>query len=175
MTSPTKEIFISEVFSLAVGLAAGSMLAAYVGKLSVIPGLFILLPGFLELSSSVSSSLSSRITAGLALGVIKTVNNKIVKGNIAASFILMLIVTPILGFFGNILEYIFFGNVEYSLILPSLLAGLVTWAVLVPFTIFATFKLFKKGNDPNNVMGPVITSIGDVVGIASLLVAVSLI
>lgn len=175
MASPTKEIFISEVFSLGVGLVAGSILAVYVGKLNIIPGLFIVLPGFLELASSISSSLSSRITAGLALGVIKTIDNRIVRGNIAASFILMLIVTPVLGFFGNVLEYAFFGTVEYNLILPSLLAGLATWIILIPFTIFATFKLFKDGNDPNNIMGPIITSIGDVVGIASLLVAVSLV
>ena len=41
--------------------------------------------------------------------------------------------------------------------------------------LFVTFYLFRKGHDPNNIMGPFITSTGDVTSIISLLIALVLI
>jgi cation transporter-like permease len=38
-----------------------------------------------------------------------------------------------------------------------------------------TFYFFKKGHDPNNVMGPFVSSLGDVTSVISLLIAMVII
>ena len=39
-------------------------------------------------------------------------------------------------------------------------------------TIFATFWFYKHKIDPDNVMGPFATTTGDIIGVASLLLAI---
>jgi len=55
------------------------------------------------------------------------------------------------------------------------IAGIIVNAIEIPLTLFTTFYLFRKGHDPNNIMGPFITSTGDVTSIISLLIALVLI
>src|SRR3989338_1533373 len=94
-----REIFSSQSVSIIGGLIAGILLAAYIDKLLLIPGMLILLPGFLEMRGNISGSLSARISSGLFLKVInpEKSNSRIVRGNITASFLLVLLVTFSIG------------------------------------------------------------------------------
>ena len=49
-----KEIFTAEFISVTGGLIAGSLLVFQVDKLLLLPGLFILIPGFLEMRGSIT-------------------------------------------------------------------------------------------------------------------------
>lgn len=62
-----------------------------------------------------------------------------------------------------------------QIIAIPVIAGAIANAIEIPLALFATFYLFRKGHDPNNVMGPLITSTGDVISIVSLLAAVAII
>ena len=62
-----KEMFASEFVSVTGGVAAGTLLAFYTDKLQLIPGLFILMPGFLAMRGSIAASLAARISAALHL------------------------------------------------------------------------------------------------------------
>ena len=66
-----KEIFSSELVSIIIGLFAGTLLVIYTKKILLIPGMFILLPAFLEMRGNLDGSLSSRLSSGLFLGVVK--------------------------------------------------------------------------------------------------------
>ncbi len=66
-----KEILFSQIISIIGGLIAGTFLAVHTDQLLLVPGLFILLPGFLEMRGSISGTLSARLSSGLFLGVIK--------------------------------------------------------------------------------------------------------
>lgn len=167
-----KEILSSQVISLIGGLIAGTILAIYTDKLLLIPGMLILLPGFLEMRGNISGSFSSRLSSGLFLGVIKPNKTtiKLLKGNIVASFLLAIVVSLALGLLAFLFNYFVFGVILYKIITLALIAGIIANAIEIPLAMFATFYLFKKGHDPNNIMVPFITSTGDITSIVALLI-----
>ena len=172
--SDFKEIFSSQVISLIGGIIAGVMLAVFTENLLLIPGILILLPGFLELRGNISGSMSARLTSGLFLGIVnpKSVKTKIVSGNIIASFALAVIVCLVLGTVAFIVNLLVFNAFTPNILFIPLVAGIIANAVEIPLALFFTFYLFRKGHDPNNVMGPFLTSTGDVLSVLALLFAV---
>lgn len=172
-----KEIISAELISIVGGLLVGIALAIYTDKLLLIPGMLILLPGFLEMRGNISGSLASRISSGLFLGVMKSkkARSRIVQGNLIASFLLALLVTFSLGMFAFLLTRVLFGVAEPILIVIPILAGIIANLIQIPLTLALTFYLFRKGHDPNNIMGPFLTSSGDVISILALLATVMLV
>jgi len=168
------EILSGQIISLIGGLIAGVLLAVYTDNLLLIPAMFILIPGFLELRGNISGSLSSRISSGLFLDVIKPRfrNDYLLNGNIIASFILTILISGILGLLAFLLEYLLFKIVYIKIVFISIFAGVIANVLLIPLSVYLTIYLFKKGHDPNNFMGPVLTAFGDVASITSLIVAV---
>jgi mgtE-like transporter len=175
-----KEIFCSQIISIIGGLIAGSAIALYTDQLLLIPSMLILLPGFLEMRANISAPMASRLSSGLFLGIInpkqKTETNKnIVRGNIIASFLLSFILSLLLGVVVFLMNYFVFEFYTPKLIFIIVIAGIIANALEIPLTIFATFYLFKKGHDPNNIMGPFLTSLGDITSIAAILLALVII
>lgn len=168
-----RELLSSHVIAVLGGLIAGILLASYEQKLLLIPGLFILLPGFLEMRGNISGSFAARLTSGLFLGVVDPCRyrSRSVRGNLFASFILVIFVSFLLGFLAFLFNYFVFSIYTPKIILIALFAGLFANIVEIPLTLFATFYLFRRGHDPNNIMGPFITSTGDVTSIIALLIA----
>ncbi|MBI3190131.1 magnesium transporter [archaeon] len=172
-----REIMGSELVSITGGLITGVILTFATNRIEMIPALLILLPGFLETRGNLSGSLSARLSAGLHLGIFKQEYNrkKIVKGNVIASFVLIVFMSLFLGFVAYYASMEFFGITNQNIIFVSLLAGIISNVIEIPLTIFATFWLFRHGHDPNNIMGPYTTTTGDIVSVISILIALSLI
>ncbi len=172
-----RDMLASQVVSVAGGLAVGTVLALYMEKTLLLPGMLIILPGLLEMRGSISGSLSSRIASGLFLGVFKNkkASARIVKGNIMASFLLAVVVSIALGLLAFLFNYLVLQAFTPSIIILPVLAGIIANAIEIPLALAATFYLFRKGHDPNNIMGPFITSTGDVVSVASILIAMVII
>ncbi len=172
-----REIFSVQVICIIGGLIVGSILAASSDKLLLIPGMIILLPGFLEMRGNISGTFAARLSSGLFLGVIKTDNFKthIIKGNLQASFILAIIVSFFLGLLACLFTYLFTHTIYYKIIFIPLIAGILANTIEIIITLFATFYIFKKGLDPNNIMGPFVTSTGDITSVVSLLITVMII
>ena len=172
-----KEIAASEIFSMTGGLLAGLMLTFVTDKLSLVPGLLILIPGFLEMRGNISGSLSARLSAGLFVGSLKPrlEKNPILRHNILASFTLVIALSFSLGLVATGAFYIFFGKFNFDLIFVALVAGILSNVIEIPLTIATTFYLFRHGHDPNNIMGPYITTTGDIISIISLLFAISVV
>jgi len=171
-----KEIFSAQFFAIIGGLIAGVVLAVYVDKIFLIPGMLIIIPGFMEMRGNISGTFASRISSGLFLGIINPykLNKKIIRGNLRGSFILAIIVSLALGLIAFAFNYIIMGIITPEIILIPLLAGILSNFILNRLTLFTTIYLFKKGHDPNNIMGPFITTAGDVISIISLLVVILL-
>lgn len=175
--SSFKEIFSSQIISIIGGLIAGTMLAVHIDKILLIPGMLILLPGFLEMRGNISGSFAARLTAGLFLGVVstKSIKTRIVKGNLLASFVLAVIVSFVLGLIAFLFNLLVFKISTPNIILIPLIAGVIANAIEIPLTLFATLYFFRKGHDPNNIMGPFVTSTGDITSIVSILIVLALI
>jgi mgtE-like transporter len=173
-----REMLSAELISVTGGLFAGFLLAFATNKFELVPGLFILLPGFLEMRGNISGTLSGRLSSGLFVGALKprfSRKNKILKGNIIASIVLVMVVSLTLGivaFFGS--AFIFHVS-NVSIIFVALIAGVLSNVIEIPLTIATTFWLFRHGHDPNNIMGPYVTTTGDITSVVSLLIAVIII
>jgi mgtE-like transporter len=172
-----KEILSFQLVSIIGGLIAGIILAIYTNKLLLIPGILLTLPAFLDMRGNISGSLASRLSSGLFLGVIKpnTIRTRIIRGNIYASILLAVILALFLG-----LITFLFNNFVLHVYTPEIIglffvAGLIANMIEVPLTIIFTFYFFKKGHDPNNILGPFVTSSGDITSIVSLIIALALI
>ena len=172
-----KEILSSQTVSIIGGVIAGTLLALYTDKILLIPGIFILLPGFLEMRGNISGSFSSRIISGMFLGVIKPdkIWTKIIKGNLLASFLQVISISIVLGVIAFLFNLFILHALTYQIIMISLVAALIANAIEIPLALYATFYLFRKGHDPNNIMGPFVTSTGDITSIISLLIALVII
>ena len=171
------EILTGEIFSVTGGLIAGVMLAFATDQIALVPGLFILLPGFLEMRGNISGTLSARLGAGLWTGALKprVRRNRILRGNVAADITLALAVSFALGIVAWLASYVLFGINNAALIYIALIAGVISNIIEIPATVLVTFWLFKHGRDPNNIMGPYVTTIGDVISVVSLLAAIILV
>lgn len=170
-----REMLSSQFVSLVAGLAVGIALLAFDDELLLVPGMLILFPGFLEMRGNISGSFASRLSSGLFLGEInpRKIQSRVIKGNLAASFLLAFVVSLSLGALAFAFNYLLLGVVSYKILLLPVLAGFIANAVEIALTLFVTLWLFRKGHDPNNVMGPFVASTGDVTSVASLLVAMA--
>jgi len=171
------EILTAEMASTAGGLLAGTLLAFITNKIELIPALLIFLPGFLEMRGNISGSLSARLSSALFLGATKPKirKNRILRGNVAAALFLVLLVSVILGMAAFFMNMVFFGIFDYRIIYIAFIAGMLSNVIEVPLAVFTTFWLFRHGHDPNNVMGPYVTTTGDISSIIAIFIAIVII
>jgi mgtE-like transporter len=131
----------------------------------------------MEMRGNISGSLSARLTSGLFVGVMKYRHERqnVIKGNIFGAMALVIAVSLALGVFAYLLGNFAFGVARPEIILVALIAGLLSNLIEVPLTIITTLWLFRHGHDPSNIMGPYVTTIGDVISILSLLIAITVV
>ncbi len=172
-----KDIFSAQMVSIIGGLIAGTILAIYTNKILLIPGILILLPGFLEMRGNISGTLASRLSSGLFLGVVDAnkMKTKTTEVNVLASFLLAVFVSLALGLLAFLFNFFVLHIFTPIMILLPIIAGMIANAIEIPMAIFVTFYLFRKGHDPNNIMGPFVTSTGDITSIVSLLITLVII
>ncbi len=171
----SKQILTAELISMTGGVLSGGLLAYFNGTLSLIPGILIFLPGFLELSGNLNGSLAARLGSKLHLGSIKpSFKNKVVGDNIIALIALTILASFTLGLFAYLISLLLGFN-NPKIILIALLSGILSEAFLMPLTIISTFYLFKHELDPDNIMGPYVTTIGDIISTISLVIVMVII
>jgi mgtE-like transporter len=169
------EILSSELVATTGGVISGTLLAIFTDKLFLLPGLFILLPGFLQLKGAIAGSLASRLGTELHTRKIKPDGkSKLISENKAASFILVIFISLILGVAAYLLTFSLFNYNQPTLMLIPLVASIISAIILFPLVTRLTLWLYKNHHDPDNVMGPYVTSIGDIESIISLLIALIL-
>ncbi len=172
-----KDIFFTQVFSVLGGLFAGIVLAVYSDKMFLIPGMLIIIPGFMAMRGNISGTFASRISSGLYMKAINPDDkkSKFIQGNVKASFFLAAMVSFALGLIAFVFSFLTTGLLIPQIILVPFFAGILSNLILNPLTLMATLYLFKKGHDPDNIMGPFVTTVGDVTSMISLLIAITLV
>ncbi len=163
----------ADLVALTLGLIGGFFLVEITGNISLIPGLLILLPGYLEMHGNLLGSLAGRISVALHTKKIprKFKWTRMMHDNIAATFILGVIVALVLGIIAYLLTLLVFGWARPAVIIIALAALAASLVVEIPLTVIATYVSFQKGYDPDDIMGPYVTTLGDFIGIFALLLA----
>lgn len=167
-----REVIPAQVFSITVGIIAGTVLATIVDRFSATPGLFVLLPCLYGLANDIDGELAARISSALHMGIIepKFTYSRNLSNIVLVSFILSSIAAIFSGFIAHFFSLAFgMRSAGVSrLVLISLLSSSLSRVISIPMTTILTLFLFRKGVDPCSTMGPILTSYDDVLTISSI-------
>ena len=168
------------ILSAVGGLFAGLVLVGMEAELAAIPGLLVLVPALLATRGNVYGSLGARLGSALHQGLIEPTlgvgddrlnaavgaalaNGVLVSGVAAllAVAVLTLLSRPVTGL--------------WTLLAIALLAGLISGLLLTVAVVTVVLLGYRRGLNPDTLAGPVVTTTGDVVGIATMLIAARLV
>lgn len=161
-----------------IELLAGGMLGGMIETIDLLPGLLIILPGLLDMRGSIGSTFGARLTSGMHLGSIRPYKfTKALKINIYASVILSFLLPIILAVFAWVLSIMIgIGSISLmAFIFISLFTGFISGIALTGLAILVSFVSYNKGLDPDDVTTPTIGTLGDIITVLCLFVAVHLV
>ncbi|WP_257300945.1 magnesium transporter [Haloarchaeobius sp. FL176] len=162
--------------SVVGGLFAGVVLGGMRSELQQVPGLLVLVPALLATRGNVYGSLGARLATGLHQGLLEPsidLGNERLRGAIAAAITNGLLVSV----FAATAAYVLLGLLGQAaaslptLVAVSLLAGLFSGITLTVAVVSVVFVGFRRGQNPDTLVGPIVTTTGDVFGMAFLLLA----
>ncbi len=172
-----KEIAAAEFISVTIALFAGIFLVKLINKFYLIPALIILIPGFLAMHGSIFGSFAARLTVDLYTKKIKKKFqfSNIIFQNILATIFLLFVISIFLGVISYTATSIFFEVTSIKIILISLISAMLAAIIELPLIIVGIFWAFNKGFDPDDIMGPYVTVLGDIIGVLSLIFVIFLV
>lgn len=163
--------------SAAGGLVAGLVLGGMRAELRAVPGLLVLVPALLATRGNVYGSLGARLSSGLHQGLIEprlSLADERVRGAVAAAVANGLLASS----FAAVAAWVALGLLARpaapvgTLVAVAIIAGLLSGAVLVAAVLGVVFLGFRQGRDPDTLVGPMVTTTGDLFGLAFLVLAV---
>lgn len=152
---------IGEVF-------AGAFLGHSAEALDMLPGLIVLIPALIGLRGNINTTMGSRLGSAAHMGLISRSDfwNDEMKENFKASLILSVSMSFIAGFLAVGTTYIvgdLSASVMLKIIVIAVLAGSIAGLALAFITIAIIMYAFKRGLDPDNVTGPSLSTVGDMI------------
>jgi len=174
ISSALKQVLVPLAPCLIFDLGAGIFLGISFEKLlTTYPEILIVIPGLMGLRGNVFGSLGSRISTSLYLGSSDpTIKDEYVSKNVFFSIwaatipALILFLIAALKFFGK--EGL---TTSFQVILDS---SVVISAILAVMTALIVIGSFRRGLDPDNIMGPAVTTFADLVSIPSIVLFIFL-
>ncbi|AFO55445.1 MULTISPECIES: magnesium transporter [Natrinema] len=169
------------VVSLAGGIFAGSVLgsAGMTEGFERFPGLLLLLPAFLATRGNVYGAMGARISSGLHQGMIDpefSWNRRLVNA-VAASFINGIGISIVIAVLSwGILHVLGRESARLvELVGIMLISGILTSVTLIFGLLGLVFASYQYGLDPDNLIGPIVTTLGDIFGVVFLFVAITVV
>lgn len=162
------------------GIAAGVVLVGMEQELLEIPGLLILLPASLGMRGNISGALGSRLSSALHLGLIEPEMrwSKSLSDNVWSAMFL----NVSMSFLSGLVAYMAYEitNLEnhanvFQLTLISLVAGTLAGLLLTVLSVLLAITTYSRGFDPDNILMPSLSTVGDVITVFCLLFAVKLV
>lgn len=174
-----RESIVLLLISLAGGIFAGTVLGGdrMLEAFATIPGLLLLVPAFLATRGSVYGSLGARLSSGLHQGLIEphvTLDRRLVNA-ITASFINGIGISIFIGVLSWAVTRLVRPGADpslLSLVGIMLIAGVLTSVVMIVGIVVLVFGAYARGYDPDNLVGPIVTTLGDLFGVVFLLVSI---
>jgi mgtE-like transporter len=166
--------------SLVGGLLAGVVLGGMRSDLRAVPGLLVLVPALLATRGNVYGSLGARIATGLHQGLIEprvgagderlraAVAAAIANGVVAALFAAAAAVAVLSALGAPVAPL-------PRLLGIALVSGVLSGVALTVVVVTVVFAGYRRGHNPDPLVGPLVTTTGDVFGVLFLLVAVRLV
>ena len=159
------------------GLLAGLVLGGMEAELRIVPGLLVIVPALLATRGNVFGALGARLSSGLHQGLIEPrlpLSDRRVRAAVAAAFGNGLLVAA----FAAVVAYgalLTLGRPVAplpTLVAIALIAGFLSGLALLVAVLLLVFAGYRRGHNPDTLVGPIVTTTGDVFGMAALLLAV---
>jgi len=166
--------------SLVGGLLAGVVLGGMRAELTAIDGLLVLVPALLATRGNVYGSLGARIATALHQGLLeprlgdaddrllRAVAAAIANGLLASAFAAV-VATAALAWLARPAAGL------PVLVTVAVISGLLSGIALATTVVVVVFAGFRRGFNPDTLVGPLVTTAGDVFGMAALLIAARLV
>ena len=170
----TPVLLVGILLDLIAGVTVEGQLASF----TRFPALLVLLPAFLAVAGALGGTLSSRLSSQLHLGTIapNRVPEARARADIGASFGLAFPVFAACGLLAHVFARV--SNLESPgsgwLLAAALLGGLVATLVAAVVAYYTTIASVRAGLDPDTYGIPLVTSVLDLVGAFTLILAVEL-
>lgn len=162
-----------------IALVAGYMLNSSIQKIAELPMILMMIPPINGIGGNIGSILGARLTSALHLGTLepRLRGQLVLQKNMAASALVSFIIFSLIGAIFFAIAYASGIPIarSFSLALAFFIAGIALTTAVMFVTITSAFVSFRGGFDPDNVVIPIVTSIGDVLGVTCLLVAITIV
>ena len=148
---------------------AGLALRSVLDKLLFLVPLLIMIPALNDMIGDMGSVIASKFTTGLFLGkvkgdpwrssFVKNLFNAKIKVALASAIYLSLLAL----FFSSVKGFNLDAIFAAKIILLGIVSAVIIVSILFSVAVVIGVKIFKRGEDPNNFLIPISTSIADVV------------
>lgn len=167
-------------FNSATSLVAGLVLGAITGTLEEIPGLLVMIPAAIGLRGNIFSAFGNRLSTASHLGTLRfTTNPRSLLGqNVAATVVLTLVLSAA---FAAVAKAVAAGlgltdtTAWLTLTVVSVLGGALASLVVLGASILLAVGANRFGWDLDNLVAPVVSTLGDVLTLPALWLAVHLV
>ena len=158
--------------TILIEIFAGQILQGKQESLLLFPVFLISIPVINSISGNIGSVLGARLASGLHVGYIRlSLKDKEMHDNLLISiliglitYLILAIVIYFLALFGNLVEDI--ALIRFIAII--VITGFLLICVVSLVSVFTAFISFKKGLDPDDMVAPIVTTVGDIMGIVFL-------
>lgn len=158
----SREIIVGQIIAMFGSLIAGLLLELNKDSLALMAGTFLLLPGLIDLSATITGTMCARINHQLET------NNKtfrVAEGGIVFALIMAIGAGSVVAICGGLIGEIFFDSSFWQLGVLTLGTLLIVGLIASPLMAFMTVLIRRRGADPDNIIGPVETGFTDMLTI----------
>jgi mgtE-like transporter len=164
------------LLALGGGICSGLALEQLLVSIDRFPGLLVMVPVFLATRGNVYGALGGRISSGLHQGLIEPhfAYDERLANAVLASLINGIGISIVIGCISWLALTLLGREAAHVLELVAIMfvAGTLTSIVLIAGLLGVLFVGYRRGYDPDNLVGPIVTTLGDIFGMAFLLFAV---
>lgn len=175
-SSGTRQTLVALALNSLTSFVAGASLSAITGTLRDLPGLLVLVPAAIGLRGNVFSALGSRLSTTVHLGTFRVSarRDSVFGQNVAASLVLSLGISLVAALGASVLVLALGVSDRPNvgdLLLVSILGGMIASVVVLAATVGLSVAATRFGWDLDNLVAPIVSTLGDVVTIPALWVA----
>lgn len=147
---------------------------------SNLPVLLILIPPLIKVGGDCGSILGARLSSALHLGLIdsKFERGEVIENSLIASFLIAITTCILIGTTVWLVSLSLNTNTNiglFKLVGISTISGFIQVFIIFGMTIVIALLSHRFGMDPDNTVIPIITTVGDLVGISCIFLVVHLV
>ncbi len=156
------------------GTLAGFLLGGMAEIFELIPGLIIIVPAIIDMRGNICSALGSRLGSAMHLGLLEGgLTSDVTLENFKGTISLSLFVSSLFPLFLLLISFFLPFTITIRILaviaLISVATGVTSAVILIIVTFVIIWFAIKYNIDPDNISGPVLTTVGD---IATLIVMI---